>query len=51
MSTEIEREAGSIGPAVIPPEELPMVRQERWAELRRLWQYERIPVAELGPAV
>ena len=25
-----------------------MVRQERWAELRRLWQQERVPIAELA---
>src|SRR5262245_57039805 len=48
MSSEIEREAGTIGPAVIPVEEVPMVRQERWEELCRLWQQERIPIAELA---
>jgi hypothetical protein len=48
MSTEIERAAGTIGPAVIPPEEVPMVRQERWEEVRRLWQQERVPIAELA---
>ena len=51
MSTEIAKETGSIGPAVIPPVEVPMVRQERWEELRRLWQHERVPIAGTGPAV
>jgi ActR/RegA family two-component response regulator len=46
MSTEIERVVGIIGPEVTLTEELPMVRQERWEELRRLWQQERVPVAE-----
>ncbi len=48
MSTENERVAGSIGPEVSLAEEVPMVRQERWEELRRLWQQERVPVAELA---
>jgi len=47
MSTEIEHGATSIGPEVTLVEEVPMVRQERWEELRRLWQHERIPVVEL----
>jgi transposase len=48
MSTEIERQAATIGPEVIPHDEVPMVRQERWEELRRLWQQERVPIAELA---
>jgi transposase len=48
MSTKIEEGVGTIGPEVIPAEEVPMVRQERWEELRRLWQQERIPIAELA---
>jgi len=48
MSTKIEQVVGTIGPEVIPAEEVPMVRQERWEELRRLWQQERIPIAELA---
>ena len=48
MSTEIERVAGTIGPEVTFAEEVPMVRQERWEELRRLWQQERVPIAELA---
>src|ERR1700747_3717363 len=48
MSTEIESAAASIGSAVIPPEEVPMVRQERWEELHRLWQQARVAIAELA---
>src|SRR5262245_5731046 len=48
MPPESEHPAASIGSAVIPPEEVPMVRQERWAELRRLWQQERLSVTELA---
>lgn len=48
MSTEIERVVETIGPEVALPEEGPMVRQERWEELRRLWQQERVPIAELA---
>ena len=48
MSTEIDRLTVTIGPEVIPREEVPMVRQERWEELRRLWQQERVPIAELA---
>jgi hypothetical protein len=35
MSTESERVVGTIGPEVTLTEEVPMVRQERWEELRR----------------
>jgi hypothetical protein len=48
MSTGIAQQAASIGPAVILPEEVPMVRQKRWAEMRRLWQQERAPIADLA---
>ena len=48
MSTESERVTETIGPEVTLAEEVPMVRQERWEELRRLWQQERIPVAQLA---
>ena len=48
MSTEIERVTATIGPEVTLTEEVPMVRQERWEELRRLWQQERVPIAELA---
>jgi hypothetical protein len=48
MSTEIEHVVGTIGPEVTLTEEVPMVRQERWEELRRLWQQERVPIAELA---
>ena len=48
MLTESEHVAGTIGPEVTLAEEVPMVRQERWEELRRLWQQERVPIAELA---
>jgi len=48
MSTDLERERETIGPEVIPLEEVPMVRRERWEEIRRLWVEERVPVAELA---
>ena len=48
MSTDLEREAGTIGPEVIPLGEVPMVRQERWEEIRRLRVEEGVPVAELA---
>jgi len=34
---------GTIGPEVTPHEEVPMVRRERWEEIRRLWVSERVP--------
>ena len=48
MSFEIAVKAGSIGPKATPHEEVPMVRQERWEEIRRLWVRERVPVAEIA---
>lgn len=48
MLTEIEGVIGTIGPEVIPLEEVPMVRQERWEELRRLGLQDRVPIAELA---
>src|SRR6266481_9164384 len=36
MSTEGQLEGRTIGPEVISREEVPMVRRERWEELRRL---------------
>jgi len=48
MSTESERGVGTIGPEITLAEEVAMVRQERWEELRRLWQQERVPIAELA---
>ena len=47
MLTESEHVAGTIGPEVTLAEEVPMVRQERWEELRRLWQQERVSIAAL----
>src|SRR6266536_2590269 len=48
MSLKIEVETGSIGPEVTPRQEVPMVRQERWEEIRRLWVRERVAVAEIA---
>lgn len=48
MSTDLEREGRIIGPEVIPLEEVPMVRRERWEEMRRLWFEARVPVAEIA---
>src|SRR5215831_7132360 len=48
MSREIESEAGTIGPEVTPSQEVPMVRQERWEEIRRLAFRERVPIAEIA---
>jgi hypothetical protein len=48
MSIESEHVTRTIGPEVTLAEEGPMVRQERWEELRRLWQQERVPIAELA---
>jgi Transposase and inactivated derivatives len=48
MSTELQQETRTIGPEVISLEEVPMVRRERWEELRRLAVDERVPIAELA---
>jgi len=48
MSREIESEAGTIGPEVTPSQEVPMVRQEQWEEIRRLAFRERVPIAEIA---
>ncbi len=48
MSLEIAVEVGSIGPKAIPHEEVPMVRQERWQEIRPLWIRERVPIAQIA---
>ncbi len=48
MSTDLDQKAGTIGPEVIPLGEVPMVRQERWEEIRRLRVEEGVPVAELA---
>ena len=48
MSREIESEAGTIGPEVTPSQEVPMVRQERWEEIRRLAFRERVSIAEIA---
>src|SRR5216110_2082691 len=48
MSTEMETAAATIGAEVTLCEEVPMVRQERWEEIRRLWVTERLPIAEIA---
>jgi ActR/RegA family two-component response regulator len=48
MLLETHGQPGTIGPAVIPHEEVAMVRQERWDEIRRLGLVDRIPIAELA---
>src|SRR5438034_5753895 len=48
MALEIAVETASIGPEVTPRQEVPMVRQERWEEIRRLWVRDRVPVAEIA---
>jgi len=48
MSTEMERPAATIGAEVTLCEEVPMVRRERWEEMRRLWVAERVPIAEIA---
>ncbi len=48
MLVEIAVDAGSIGPKASPHEEVPMVRQERWEEIRRLWFRERVPIAQIA---
>ena len=48
MSPENDRTLRTIGLEVIPLEEGPMVRQERWEEIRRLGRDEGVPIAELA---
>src|SRR5213083_583923 len=48
MSTEMETAAATIGAEVTLCEEVPMVRRERWEEIRRLWVTERVPIAEIA---
>jgi hypothetical protein len=48
MSTQMEAPAATIGAEVTLCEEVPMVRRERWEEIRRLWVAERVPIAEIA---
>lgn len=48
MLAENEVMTGTIGPEVTPHREVPMVRQERWEEIRRLSFRERVPIAEIA---
>src|SRR5712671_4074415 len=48
MSTEVQPEGRTIGSEVISREEVPMVRRERWEELRRLAVDGGVGIAELA---
>jgi len=48
MATEGQLEGRTIGSEVISREEVPMVRQERWEELRRLAVDGGVAIAELA---
>jgi hypothetical protein len=48
MSIEIEVATRTIGPEVTPHQEMPMVRHERWEEIRWLPFRERVPIAEIA---
>jgi transposase len=48
MSMEMETTAATIGAEVTLCEEVPMVRQERWEEIRRLRVTARLPIAEIA---
>ena len=48
MSTEEVETAATIGAEVTLCEEVPMVRRERWEEIRRLWVAERVPIVEIA---
>ena len=47
MSHNLERQV-AIGAEVILREEVPMVRHERWEEIRRLWFVDRVPIGEIA---
>jgi transposase len=48
MSTEMEMATPTIGAEVTLCEEVPMVRRERWEEIRRLWVTQRLSIAEIA---
>src|SRR5712691_8183688 len=48
MSTEVLLEGRTIGSEVISREEVPMVRRERWEELRRLAVDDGVAIADLA---
>jgi hypothetical protein len=48
MSTEMTTAAATIGGEVTLCREGPIVRRERWEEVRRLWVAERVPIAEIA---
>lgn len=48
MSTDLEQKRGTIGPDITPREEVPMVRRERWEEVRHQGFEKRVPITELA---
>ena len=48
MLLENTAELRTIGPEVTPHEEVPMVRQERWEEVRRLRVQDGVSIAEIA---
>jgi ActR/RegA family two-component response regulator len=48
MLLETQGQPRTIGPAVTPNEEVAMVRQERWDEIRRLGLVDRVSIAALA---
>ena len=48
MSAVMKTPDVTIGAEVTLCEEVPMVRRERWEEIRRLWVSERVPIAEIA---
>src|SRR5262245_24767887 len=48
MLLENTERVGTIGPEVTPHEEVPMVRQERWEEIRRLRIQDGVAIAEIA---
>src|SRR5262245_16985171 len=48
MMLENTERLATIGPEVTPHEEVPMVRQERWEEIRRLRVQDRVSITEIG---
>src|SRR5262245_62841207 len=48
MLLENTERFGTIGPEVTPHEEGPMVRQERWEEIRRLRVQDGVAIAEIA---
>lgn len=47
MLRDVERQPGAIGSEVIPRQEGPVFRRERWEEIHRRWVEEWVPIAEI----